>query len=242
MQVTSIWGIPIFMLLVSLCAPASARGDLVKFKHGAKKKCVIVEKDEEWITFLSSFGEIKMPLRRVESIEYESDEVNDALREKWTQDRRPSEREEKPETKDAEKEPHARRAYSVNIKKRRIVLGARTADVASAQAVASFLIKDMGMTEGSRLFHVSVTSYKSTSADISPADFHVISTNGARFDPKPLKGYNDLSATVGRRKTASGHVAFPTSAELETMVVRSDLAEFELDLETGDFTTRSGFF
>lgn len=92
------------------------------------------------------------------------------------------------------------------------------------------------------MFRVGLTSYLSSSRSIAPPDFFVLSEKDMRFDPQPLKGYNDLHATLNRNETAVGHVAFPTKAELKTMVVRSDIASFQLNLETGDFVTEGGSF
>ncbi|UCD56838.1 MAG: hypothetical protein JSV16_13590 [Candidatus Hydrogenedentota bacterium] len=98
------------------------------------------------------------------------------------------------------------------------------------------------MVRGSRLFHITVTSYKSASYEISPPNFYVLSSNGVRSNPRPHEGYRELKATLGLKETASGHVSFPTSTELKTMVIRSDLADFELDLETGEFDAEPGLF
>ncbi len=230
-------------LIVSTAAwDSPAFCDMIKFKYGAQKKCVIIKQDDKWVTFLTQLGEMKMPLSRIESIERDSDEVNAALKEEWQQSKaKPKENEEKPA--EPEKKPQAKRTYNVEVRKRRIALGIRGADnVGTADAVASFYIKDMGMVEGNRLFHVSVTSYRAGFSDISPANFYVLSTNGARFDPHPLKGYADLKASLGKTQTSSGHVAFPTDAELERMIVKSDLGNFDLNLETGDFVIKDGIF
>lgn len=231
------------VLCLAAWTPPPANGDIIKFKRGAKKKCVVVEETEEWVSFLTSMGVVKMPRARIVTIERESDEVNEALREEWEQDNKRTPREkpkEKPET--AEKEPKLLRTYKVDIRKRRIMLGGRASGVREAQPVAFFKIEDMGMVEGSRLFRVGVTSYLSARHSIRPPDFYVLSENGMRSDPRPLEGYDDLHATLNRNETAQGYVAFPTKAELKTMVVRSDIASFQLNLETGGFVTEGGPF
>ncbi len=231
------------MLWLAAWAPPPANGDIIKFKRGAKKKCVVVEEDEGWVSFLTSMGVVKMPRGRIESIERESEETNDALRKEWEEEnkRTPSEK-PKEEPKPAEKEPKLLRTYKVDIRKRRIMLGGRASGIRDSQPVAFFKVEDMGMVEGSRLFRVGVTCYLSARHNIRPADFYALTENDMRVDPRPLKGYDDLNATLSRNETASGHVAFPTKLELKTMIVRSDIASFQLNLETGGFVTESGPF
>ena len=146
------------------------------------------------------------------------------------------------EPQPVEKGPQVCRTYNVDIKTRAIALGRRSAGLTTEEQVATFLIKDFGAVEGSRLFHVEVTSHKSTPSSICRSDFCVILENDLSLNPKPLKDYDDLDATLNPRETAAGYVAFPTDAKLQTMVVRSNLADFELDLETGDFTAKRGPF
>jgi len=71
------------VLLVSASAHMRAEADTIKFTYGAKKKCVIIEEDEKWVTFLSPYGEVKVSRGQIESIKRESDEVNEAFREQW---------------------------------------------------------------------------------------------------------------------------------------------------------------
>ena len=185
-----------------------------------------------------------MPRARIESIELESDEKNEALKREWKKKKTRS-RVKKPEPEPTPKKPKktkSLRTYEVNITKRRIVLGASAAGVQDGQPVASYIIEDLGVIEGSRLFRVKVISYKGGTHHVSSSDFHTYLRNGARVDPRSLEGFNDLDAKLFDQGQKSGHVAFPTDTELEKLVVRSSLADFELDLVTGGFTTRRGPF
>ena len=224
-----------------MLVPASVYSDLIKFKHGAKKQCVILDDDGKWVSFLTSYGEMKMPKSRIEEIEKESEEVNDALRKKWNQkSKQVSEDESKEAEEPTAEKPETDRSYTIEIKKRRVMLGARASGLSSEEPVALFIIEDKGMVEGSRLFHIFVTSYKAVTVDIAPPDFHVIAANSARIDPRPLEGYDDLDARLPRGKTASGYVCFPSNAKFEKLVHKSDLAEFELDLGSGEFAVNEG--
>ncbi|MBI5114932.1 hypothetical protein HZA56_00500 [Candidatus Poribacteria bacterium] len=219
-----------------------AVGDIIKFTRGARKQCVVIEQTEKSVRFLTSMGEIEMPLAKIESIERESDEVNAALKKEWAgrKTKAPKEPEVKPEPVD--EKPKILRTYNIDITKRRISLGGK-GGVGEAQPMVSFVVQDYGMVEGSRLFNISVTSYKSTSADLSPANFHALLTNGARVDPKPLEGYDALDKRVGLNQTVTGYLAFSTDADIKTIVLRSDLTDFDLNLETGEFITpRTGLF
>lgn len=224
-----------------VCGPSPANGDVIKFIRGAKKKCVVVEENDQWVSFLTPMGEVKMPRSRIESIERESDEVNKALKEQWAQSaanatkKQPAE-----EPKSVEKKVQVTRTYNVDIKRRRIMVGGRSPELKSEEPVASFVIKDLGMVGGSHLFNLSVTSYKGTPSEISPKEFHALTANGIRVNPRPLEGYADLNAKLGPNQAASGHLAFPTDAKLQTMVFRSDLANFDLNLETGEPVFKDG--
>jgi hypothetical protein len=66
--------------------------------------------------------------------------------------------------------------------------------------------------------------------------------NGLRIDPEVLEGYDELNSALFAHETASGHVAFGTGAKLETLVLRSRVGNFELDLATGKFTSKKGSF
>jgi len=230
--------------LVSALAPGRADGDTIRFTHGGARKCVIIEETEESVRFLNSMGTVSMPRSRIESIERESEEANAKLREKWEQKKKKA-RVKKPEPAPEpakKKELPVRRTYNIEITRRRIMLGGRATGTGSDQQVASFVIKDMGMVKGSRLFDVKVTSHKSGANSISQADFHALLRNDFRIDPEPLEGHAELDARLNAYETASGCVAFSTDANLETLVLRSQIANFKLDLETGKFTTRSGPF
>ncbi|MBI4830391.1 MAG: hypothetical protein HY801_02315 [Candidatus Lindowbacteria bacterium] len=219
-----------------------ATGDVVKFKHGARKQCIVLEETEKSVRLLTSMGEIEMPLTRIESIERESDETNEALRKEWAEKKTKTPKE--PEVKPApvEEKPHVRRTYNIDITKRRVSLGGKT-EAGNAQPIVSFIIQDFGAVEGSRLFHISLTSYKSTSADISVKNFHALLGNGSRVDAASLEGYDMLDARVRLNETVTGHLAFPADADINTVVLKSDLADFDLDLETGEFVApRSGLF
>jgi hypothetical protein len=241
------------------CIPYEAAGDIIKFKRGTQKKCVIVEESEDSVRFLTPMGMMGMPRSMIESIKRESEEINDALEEQWSHEKKKPEKEPEAEPQPEEEKPQPSRTYTVDIKMRAVALGRRSAGLTTEEMRAVALgrrsagltteepeallvIKDFGMVEGRRLFQISVTSFKSTSSSISAPDFHVLLTNDARVDPRPLEGYAELDATVLPKQTASGYVAFPTAAKLHKMVVKSDLTEFELDLETGKFTTRRGPF
>jgi len=201
-----------------------------------------MEETEGWVSFRTSMGLAKMPRARIESIERESEEVNKELLNQWKRDKsRPPEVKPEPEESEEEK-PEVRRTYSVEIRKRRIALGGTSSGVSQAQPIASFTIEDLGMVEGIRLFHVQATSYMSSMRTIKARDFYVLSTNEMRVDPEALEGYPDLDVRLGTNQAGKGHVGFPTNAPLKTMIVRSELADFELDLETGDFATKHGFF
>ncbi|RJP21343.1 MAG: hypothetical protein C4520_10030 [Candidatus Abyssobacteria bacterium SURF_5] len=227
----------IVVVSVSVCfalMPQKAAGDLIKFRHGAKKQCVVLEETEDWVVFLTAYGEMKMPMSRIESIERESEETNKSLKEQWN--RQPKTQKEEPEKQETVKEekPQVKRTYKVEAKRRRVMVGARSSGLSSKELESSFTIKDMGMVQGSRLFHVSVMSYKNASIRISPPDFYAFSVNNMRINPHPLDGYPDLDAKVSFNQSASGHISFPTAVKIEKLVHKSELAEFELNLETGE--------
>jgi hypothetical protein len=237
--------LPVFyaVLVCSIWVEQTAGADVIIFTHGATKKCVILKEDDKWVTYLTSFGEIKTPRARIKSIERESEEVNRSLKEQWRQEQPRALEEQAPAvTEEPAKAPVAARKYTIDVKRRRIMLGGRNPELTSNESVASFVIKDLGMVEGNRLFHVSVISYKTVPIQLTPAAFHALSANGLRNDPRPLKDYPDLKARLSQNQSASGHVSFPTDAELQKLVHKSELAEFELDLETGEFVVKEGPF
>jgi hypothetical protein len=241
MKIPTILTALLVVMSVLVCGPSPANGDLVKFKHGAKKKCVVLEEDDDWVSLLTPMGEIKMPKGRIESIERESDEVNNALKQEWAQSNKMPKKESE-QLKPVEKKVQVTRTYKVEVKRRRIMVGARDPELKSEVLVATFLIKDLGVVKGSRLFNISVTSYKSTPCEISPPDFYVLAKGDQRVNPHPLEGYADLNAKLGENESASGHIAFPTEAKLQTMVFRSDLANFDLNLETGEPVIKDEIF
>jgi hypothetical protein len=169
--------------------------------------------------------------------------VNRSLKEQWRQEQPRAHEEEPPVvTEEPAKAPAPVRKYTVDINRRRIMLGGRNPELTSSEPVASFVIKDLGIVQGNRLFHVSVISYKTVPIQLTPASFHALSSNGLRNDPRPLKDYPDLKGKLVESQSTSGHVSFPTDAKLEKLVHKSELAEFELDLETGDFVVKDGPF
>ena len=140
------------------------------------------------------------------------------------------------------KEPEVQRTYNVEITKLRIMFGGYVSSMASEQPAASFVIKDLGVVNGSRLFHVRVTSHRSGARFISQSSFHCFLRNGLRIDSRPLAGHAGLKARLTMGETAAGHVAFPVDAKLTNMVMRSEVASFDLNLATGQFTTKGGPF
>jgi hypothetical protein len=122
------------------------------------------------------------------------------------------------------------------------LLGGRGLDLGGGDQVADFVIKDLGTVNGSRLFSVDVTSYKSAAHRIHGPSFHALSNNGLRFDPKPLKDYPELDATLTSHVPGSGYLAFPNAGKLEKLVLKSSLTDFVLDLETGKYSTKRGPF
>jgi len=240
---------PVFSLVFFL---GQGETDIIKFKKGGKQRCVIIEETEDSVHFMSRTGTCTMPRSRIGAIEYESEEANAALEESWKEKKRKAPEEDSEEAPEEQSEPSrerpeearrkSHRTYTVEPAKLSISIGGRATGIRSAQRMATFVIKDLGMVKGSKLFHVTVTSYRSGGRMISSGDFHALTSRGMRIDPRPLKGYSTLRANLGFRKTASGHVAFPTDEELKWMVVRSDVAEFKLNLETGDFASQRGPF
>lgn len=229
-------------MLALMLVPGRVDGDMIKFKRGGVQKCVVIEETEESVRFLTSMGTASMPRSRIESIEHESEEVNNKLKEKWEQKKKRS-RVEQPKPKPAKKkEAPVLRTYNIELTRRRIALGGRATGVAGEQQVATFVIKDLGMIKGKRLFKVDVTSHRSGARTISDADFHAFLRNDMRMDSETLEGFDRLDATLRIYETASGHLAFPTDAKLETLALNSQVADFDLNLETGEYTTRDGPF
>lgn len=226
-------------------ASGDARADVIKFKKGGAEQCVVVKEMEDSICFLSSMGVVTMRRDKIESIEYESDEVNAALEKKWEKEKKQktSRKKEPAVAKPAEpQKPKVLRTYDVNITIRRIALGTRKAGVKDGQQVATFYVEDFGEVKGNRLFKIDVTSYRSGTHRISAGNFHSLLPNGLRIDPEPLEGYPELDAHMNAYDLRSGYVAFPTNAKLEDLIVRSSLADFDLDLESGQFSIRRGPF
>jgi hypothetical protein len=225
--------------------------DVITFKKGGRQRCVIVKETEDKVHFISRVGTCETPRARIEKIQYESDEKNAALKEKWTQRkeqataeqsrREPKNPQAAGEQKDTRK-PKPHRTYTVEPTKFAISIGGRATGIRSAQRTATFVIDDLGMVEGNRVFHVAVTSYRSGGRTISMEDFHALTSRGMRVDPRPLKGYPILRASLQFKKTVSGHVAFPTEDELKWLFVQSDIAEFKLDLASGEFESQRGPF
>ena len=218
--------------------------DLIRFKKGGAKQCVIIEETEETLEYLCSMGVIKTPMDRIGAIERESDDINTTLEEKWgkKKTRTPatkSRREPKPA---AAQTPKPLRTYSAEITKRTIALGGKTSAVEGGQRVADFVIDDLGSVKGSRLFKVSVISHRIGSRRIMGGNFHALYRNGQRIDARPLKGFAPLDAALKQGDKATGYVAFPTNGELATFVVKSDLATFDLDLNSGYFSIKRSPF
>jgi hypothetical protein len=229
---------------VLACAWGDSTADYIRFKKGGAQQCVIIEESEESVEFLSPMGVVKMSMEKIGSIERQPDDVNAALKEKWSKkNRRPptskSRRKPKPMNPQA---PKSLRTYHTEIARRTIALGGKTSAAGGGQQVADFVIDDMGSVKGNRLFEVSVTSHRIGSRRITSGSFHVLYRNGLRIDPKSLKGFAPLDATLNQGDKATGYVAFPTNGVLETLVVRSDIADFDLDLETGNFSIKRGPF
>jgi len=223
------------------------RADIIKFKKGGKKKCVIEEETETSVRFLTQMGPVTTPLERIDSIERESDEVNKAIKDEWEKKAtkssvvRPRKKAKKqpdevPQAKT--EEPEAERVYDIKITKRKVTPTA----VGSGYPAATFRIEDFGEVKGGRLFRVIVINYRTTARSISSTEFYALMSNGMRLDPRPIKGYPLLDARVGYRKTGSGYLAFPGRARLRKLVMRGQIADFELDLDTGGFVTRGGVF
>jgi hypothetical protein len=231
-----------FFLLLFFSGQGSA--DIIKFKKGAKKKCVIVKETEDAVYFVNRMGTCKMNRSRIESIEYESDEVNTALQEKWeakkTQRQTAPEEPEHIEQPPKKQGPKAHRTYTVEPTKLSLNIGGRATAIRSGQLMATFVIKDLGKVEGSKLFHFTVTSYRSGIRNISLGDIYALTARGMRVNPKPLDGYPILRASLSLKKTATGHVPFPTDEQLKWLFVKSDIAEFKLDLDTGEFVSQRG--
>ena len=230
--------------LALMFAPGGAVGDMIKFKRGGVQKCVIVEETEDSVRFLNSMGTVSTPLSRIESIVRESEEINNKLKEKWEKKKRRVRVEKpKPSPEPAKKEEApVLRAYNVELTKRRISLGGRAAGIDGTQLVAAFIIKDLGMIEGKRLFLVTATSHRSGAHNITCTDFHALLKNGLRIDSETPESYDELDAALFAHETATGHVAFGAGAKLETLVLKSQVGKFELDLATGKFTSREGPF
>lgn len=221
----------------------NAFGDVIRFKKGGAQRCVILKETEEEVQFLSSMGEAKMPMKRIESIERESDDVNAALKEKWNKKKTRAPEPKPVEPKPAKPEkPQPLRTYENQITKRTIALGGRKSEVEGGQPVADFVIDDLGEIEGDHVFEVKVISYRSGSRRITSGDFHVTLRNGYRVDTKPLEGYPGLDLMLKAYGKGSGYLTFPTTGILETLVLRSSIADFDLDLETGHFSVKRGPF
>lgn len=240
-------GIAVILFTTTLalaCPPSKADGDIIKFKRGGKQRCVIVEETEESVKFQSLTGMASMPRARIESIEHESDEINAGLKEKWKDKKKKARaaQAETPPEPAKKKESEVQRTYNVEITKRRIMLGGYVSSMASEQPAASFVIKDLGVVNGSRLFHVRVTSHRSGARFISQSSFHCFLRNGLRIDSRPLAGHAGLKARLTMGETAAGHVAFPIDAKLTNMVMKSEVASFDLNLATGQFTTKGSPF
>lgn len=224
-----------------------ARADIIKFKKGGKKKCVIEEETETSVRFLTQMGPVTMPLERIDSIERESDEVNKALKDGWEKKTtrspvvrpRKKAKEQPDEILQAEAEkPKAERVYDIKITKRKIT----PTGTGSGYPSATFRIEDFGDVKGGRLFRVTVINYRTPARTISSTEFYALMSNGMRLDPRPIEGYPRLDARVDYRKTASGYLTFPGGARLRKLVMRGQIADFELDLDTGRFVTRGSVF
>lgn len=218
--------------------------DIITFKKGGKQRCVIVEEDDDAVHFVTRMGKCRMRRSRIEAIEYESEEVNADLREKWKRKKTetPEDQPEPAEKSPKKKGPQPLRTYTVEPTKLSISVAGHATGINSAQRVATFLIEDLGVVKGNRLFRVKVTSYRSGVRTVSLRDFYTVSSHGMRVNAKSLKGYPILRASLGLGKTASGHVAFPADSKLKWIFVKSDLAQFKLNLETGEFASMRGPF
>ena len=235
------------LLCIFFTVLAYARGDsaadVIRFKKGGAQRCVVIEETKETLEFLSPMGVVKVSMEKIGSIERQSDDVNAALEAKWSKKKTRTPKPKPAKPKPAKpRGPQSLRTYRVDITKRAITLGGRKSGVEGGQPVANFLIDDLGVVEGNRLFEVTVTSYRSGSRRISGGAFHALYRNGHRIDSKPLEGFEGLDATLAQYDMTTGYVAFPTNGELETLVVRSKLTDFDLDLESGNFSTKGGSF
>ncbi|UCD56837.1 MAG: hypothetical protein JSV16_13585 [Candidatus Hydrogenedentota bacterium] len=115
---------------LSMCTQTAADGDIINFKRGLKKKYVIIEESEESVSFLTSMGPVSMPRSRIESIERESEEINEALRKKWKRiDRKTPEKKDEAAEEPAVEKPRVRRTYNVNVTRRRKGLGMRMSEL-----------------------------------------------------------------------------------------------------------------
>ena len=234
-----------FMLLFPGLIASNAFGDWIKFKKGGAQRCVIIEETEDLVRFLSSMGEAKMPMERIGSIERESEDVNETLKAKWDKKKKraPAPKPKPVERKPAKpKGPQSLRTYKKEMTKRTIALGGKKSGIEEGQSVASFLIDDLGEIKGSRVFEVKIISYRSGMRRITSGDFHALFRNGYRIDPKNLEGFPALDAKLNAYDKGSGYVTFPASGQLETLVVRSSLVDFDLNLETGHFAIKRGPF
>jgi hypothetical protein len=188
-------------------------------------------------------GEAKMSMERISSIERESDDINNTLTAKWKKKKKRSPAPKPAALKPAEaKQPVSLRTYKTEITRRTIALGGKKSGVEGGQPLADFVIEDLGKIKGSRVFEVKVISYRSGNRRITSADFHAALRNGYRVDPKPLDGYPAIDAKLNAYDKGSGYVAFPTTGILEALVVRSSIADFDLNLETGSFAIKRGPF
>jgi len=241
----TVTGATILCILLSLSSfeADKALADVIRFKKGGAQRCVILEETEDEVRFLSSMGEAKMPVERIESITRESDDVNETLTAKWDKKktRAPESEPAEPEPAKPEK-PKSLRTYLTQITKRTIALGGKSSGVQGGQPVADFMVDDLGEIKGNRVFEVKIVSYRSGSRRITSGDFHVTLQNGYRIDAKPLEGYPALNLTLKAYDNGSGYLTFPTSGKLETLVLRSSIADFDLDLETGHFAVKRGPF
>jgi hypothetical protein len=231
-----------FLFLIFAVPQRRAQGDWIKFKHGAKKQCVVKEEDQEFVSFLTSYGEMKMPKSRIESIERETEEINESLKEQWTQKPKRHENPEEETQKPLPQKPKPLQTYRIEIKQRRRMLGARASGLDSEVLHASFAIEDKGIADEDHLFSVSVTSFKSTPTDISAADFTAVLENGMKITSHSLPDHPDLKARLVENQSTSGSVAFPTTEKLAKLLYKSELADFELDLSSGEFIVKEGPF
>jgi hypothetical protein len=231
------------MLLFPCFTADSAYGDWIRLKKGGAQRCVVLEETEDGVRFLSSMGEAKLPMEKIESITSETEEVNESLKEEWGKKKRRAPKPEPATPKPTKpKGPQSLRTYSQEITKRTIALGGKKSGIEGGQLLAKFVIEDMGDLKGSRVFEVKIISYRSGTHRVAAGNFHATLRNGYRIDPKAIEEYPALDVTLGVHDKGSGYVTFPASGQLETLVFRSSLADFDLNLETGRFAIKRGPF